>query len=307
MHQRCGRFIIMSSSSLSDVLDNNDSIEDNEHAVLIETVVLTSLTSYHANASPSHLLKKERIKVRRENSQLLPADSRKLIDRNEIPHKRVTKEHILSLLGAGLLQGNPAEVESLYVKRYGFVQCIKADLRHFAATQISHLMLEVAVDRKMLFDRRIVNSFRQVLHSWKFGNPTSQQCETIFHVTYGWFDKNRTWNYDMETNFLKSRNMMYIDEASDDFAQLESNLKMGCIARLCAEVKNDIVRQIRKVGLQTHGVKVFRRCACDVLAMCLRCAPKLYCDIHLFSHKFSFGASFLLGEYHKTKVCNQRW
>jgi hypothetical protein len=170
MHRRCGRFIIMPSSSLSDVLDN-DSI-DNEQtsrddAVLIETVVLTSLTSYHANASASHLLKKERIKVRRENSQLLPADSRKLIDRNEITHKRVTKEHILSLLGAGLLQGNPAEVESLFAKRYGFVESIKTDLRHFASMQIRHLMLELAVDRKMLFDRELS------IPSGTYSNPGS--------------------------------------------------------------------------------------------------------------------------------------
>ena len=27
-------------------------------------------------------------------------------------------------------------------------------------------------------------------------------------------------------------------------------------ARLCAEVKNDLVRQIRKVGVTSHGVKV---------------------------------------------------
>jgi hypothetical protein len=47
---------------------------------------------------------------------------------------------------------------------------------------------------------------------------------------------------------LHLRNMMYIYEAMDNFEQLDSDLKMGCIAsRLCAEVKNDIVRQIRKL------------------------------------------------------------
>ena len=60
----------------------------------------------------------------------------------------------------------------------------------------------------------------------------------------------------MESKYLQLRNMMYIDEATDNFEQLDSNLKMGCIARLCAEVKNDLVWQIRKVGVASHGVKV---------------------------------------------------
>jgi hypothetical protein len=102
----------------------------------------------------------------------------------------------------------------------------------------------------------VVNSFRQLLHSWKYKQPTPQQCKTIFHITYGWFDANRTWSYDMESKYLQLRNMMYMDEATDDFEQLDSNVKLRYIARLCAEVKNDLVRQIRKVGAASHGVKV---------------------------------------------------
>ena len=62
--------------------------------------------------------------------------------------------------------------------------------------------------------------------------------------------------------------MMNIDEAADDFELLDSNLKMGCIARLYAEVKHDIVRQIRKVGVSTHGVKVFRPLTSIRFALC---------------------------------------
>ena len=152
----------------------------------------------------------------------------------------------------------------------------KKDVRAFASMRIRHLMLEVAVDKKMIIHNgAVVNSFRHLLQSWKFAPPTPKQCETVFHVTYGWFDANRTWNYDMDSNYMQLRNMMYIDEAADDFEQLDSNLKMGCIARLCVEAKNDIVRQIRKAGVFTHGIKVSP--LISVLSCCLSTVShKLY-------------------------------
>ena len=60
----------------------------------------------------------------------------------------------------------------------------------------------------------------------------------------------------MESKHLQLRNMMYMDVAADNFEQLNSNHKvLECIAQLCAEVKNDIVRQIQRVGVTSHGVK----------------------------------------------------
>jgi hypothetical protein len=81
--------------------------------------------------------------------------------------------------------------------------------------------------------------------------------------------------------YLQLRNMMYIDEATDNFEQLDSNLKMGCIARLCAEVKNDLVRQIRKVGVASHGVKV------RPLTSVLFCSLSIIVDVFLTNCAFS--------------------
>jgi hypothetical protein len=244
---------------------NENETRASSSSSLIETVILTSLSRNHLHASSSHTRKKERIKVRKETSLSLPAEQRKLIHRDELPHKALTRQHVTSLLGASLLRSN--DPERLVLEKTRSVAETKKDVRAFASMRIRHLMLEVAVDRKMIFNGAVVNSFRHLLLSWKFVPPTPQQCETVFHVTYGWFDANRTWNYDMESNYLQLRNMMYIDEAADDFDELDSNLKMGCIARLCADVKNDIVRQIRKAGVHTHGIKV-RPLTC-VLSCCL--------------------------------------
>ena len=56
---------------------------------------------------------------------------------------------------------------------------------------------------------------------------------------------------------------------------------MGCIARLCAEVKNDLVRQIRKVGAAIHGVKV------RPLTSVLFCSLSIIVDVFLTNCAFS--------------------
>ena len=182
---------------------------------------------------------------------------------------------IASLLRASSLRSN--DLERLISSKSRSVAETKKDVHGFAGMHVRHLMLEVAVDQKMLLNGGVVNSFRQLLHSWKYEQPTPQQCETIFHITYGWFDANRTWNYDVESKYLQSRNTMYMDEATEDFEQLDSNLKMGCIARLCAEVKNDVVRQIRKVGVSTHGVKVFLPLASNLFCSLSICVSHELC------------------------------
>jgi hypothetical protein len=142
---------------------------------------------------------------------------------DELPHKALSREQIASLLAASLLRSN--DLEKLISKKSCSVAETKKDVYGFARMHVCHLMLEVAVDQKMLLNGCVVNSFRQLLHSWKCEQSTPQQCETIFQIlTYGWFDANQTWNYDMESKYLQLRNMMYMDVAADDFEQLDSNL-----------------------------------------------------------------------------------
>ena len=194
---------IMSSSSDEDYNNNERNanvVTGGASSSLIETAILTSLSRNHLHASSSNVRKKER--MRKELSQLLPAEQRKLIHRDELPHKALKREHIVSLLGASSLRSN--DLERLISSKSRFIAETKKDVRGFARMHVRHLMLEVAVDQKMLLKGGVVNSFCQLLHSWKYKPPTPRQCETIFHITYGWFDANRTWNYDMESKYLQS-------------------------------------------------------------------------------------------------------
>jgi hypothetical protein len=235
--------------------DSNEQPTDADAPVptFIETVLLTDSTGAGYD-SASRQKKRDRIKKRQEMS-ILYSEPIRLIHRDELPVKKVSREHIASLLGASTL--NRANVsDQLIAEKKQCVEILKCDVRSFGGMHVRHRMLEVAVDKAMMLNGRVVNSFKELLKSWKCEVPSPNQCEIVFNITYGWFDNNRSWNYDLESLFLNTRSIMYLDEAANDMEQLESNLKMGCIARLFAEVKNDIVRQIRKVGVESHGVKV---------------------------------------------------
>jgi hypothetical protein len=103
------------------------------------------------------------MKVGRELLQLLVAEQRKLITRNELPHKALRREHIVSLLGAASLRSS--DLERLISTKTHFFGDTKNDVCGFSEMHVRHLMLEVAGDRKMLLDGSVVNSVRQLLHS----------------------------------------------------------------------------------------------------------------------------------------------
>ena len=102
--------------------------------------------------------------MRKELSLLLPAEQRqKLIHRDELPHKALTRREHIASLGASSLRSN--DLERLISIKVRSVAEIKKDLCGFAGMHVRHLMLEVAVDQKMRLNRCVVNAFRQLLHS----------------------------------------------------------------------------------------------------------------------------------------------
>jgi hypothetical protein len=230
---------------------NETPILTNAHPA-VETVLLTVAadTSY---LSASIQKKRDRIKIRQLQS-LCYTEPIRLMHRDELPVKKVTRDHIVSLLGTSILLNSNSD--DLIAEKLKWVKSLKSDARAFAGMHIRHRMLEVGVQKGMKINGRVINCSQELLKSWKTEAPSAGQCEIIFMITYGWFDSNRSWNHDLESEFMQSRCIMYLNEAADDWQRLESNLKMGCIARLFAEVKNDVVPQIRKVGVSSHGVKV---------------------------------------------------
>ena len=62
--------------------------------------------------------------------------------------------------------------------------------------------------------------------------------------------EDEIWIWSASSCKIETSVMMMMKNNSDN------NLKMRCVSWQCAEVKNDIIRRIRKADFQTHGIKV---------------------------------------------------
>ena len=107
--------------------------------------------------------------MRKEQSLLLLAEQQKLIHRDELPHKALTRERIASLLGASSLRSN--DIETLSSRKSCYVAETKKDVCGLAGINVRHLMLEVAVDQKMHLNGCVVNPFRQLLIHGSASSP----------------------------------------------------------------------------------------------------------------------------------------
>ena len=62
--------------------------------------------------------------------------------------------------------------------------------------------------------------------------------------------EDEIWIWSASSCKIETSVMMMMKNNSDN------DLKMRCVSWQCAEVKNDIIRRIRKAEFQTHGIKV---------------------------------------------------
>jgi len=173
---------------------------------------------------------------------------------NEYPVGKVTKEHVVSLIG------NDEDEEAIY-QRLTRVQIGKDNVRSFAYSSIRRLMVEKARSMAMEVDGQLVISLEDCMLSWAQDCSSAQQ-RCIYEMTYGYFDKNPKWDIELEQIFMKDRKLHYCEKAVSPDANLElisnknKNRKVikGCIARLIADVKADLVKRIRSKGQGSHGV-----------------------------------------------------
>lgn len=77
--------------------------------------------------------------------------------------------------------------------------------------------------------------------------PVAQ--EIIAHMLYGYFDERVHWEVNLEKEYMRQMNWVYMDRAND------SKDKKGCIAKVISEVKVEQTRRIQQAG-QKAGVYV---------------------------------------------------
>jgi hypothetical protein len=114
-------------------------------------------------------------------------------------------------------------------------------------------------------------------------NPTAEDCNCIFQVTYGWSDIHDQWEYALEENFMTKQSIEYFKGDHEVSKNLDGTVNYaynfavdnndnkrvskGCIARLTVNLQTDLVKQIREKGMNNHGVNV-TICQSDIAADC---------------------------------------
>ena len=148
----------------------------------------------------------------------------------------------------------------LMEEKADFIREIRSDVRDFARTQIQSIMVRQASRSQMKVKSSNKNgptldvvSFEMIRKSWmRDSSVKNRGC--IFQVTYGWFDHHPQWNIDLESEYMSMRNLMY-QSTPPDHANKHQRKKC-CIAKHIADIKNNIVKGIRKAGMMAHGVSI---------------------------------------------------
>jgi hypothetical protein len=148
----------------------------------------------------------------------------------------------------------------LMEEKAAFIREMRSDVRDFARTQIQSIMVRQASKSQMKVKSSNKNgptldvvSFEMIRKSWmRDSSVENRGC--IFQVTYGWFDHHPRWNIDLESEYMSMRNLMYQSTPSDPANKHQR--KKCCIAKHIADIKNNIVKGIRKAGMMAHGVSI---------------------------------------------------
>ena len=170
----------------------------------------------------------------------------------------VFANHVKSLLSPTEMARPDFNV--LMKRKADFIREMRSDVRDFARNQIQGIMVRQASRSQMKVKSSAMNgptldvvSFEMIRKSW-MRDSSFENRGCIFQVTYGWFDHHPRWNIDLESEYMNMRNLMYQSTPPDPANKHQR--KKSCIAKHIADIKNNIVKGIRKAGMMAHGVSI---------------------------------------------------
>ena len=171
-----------------------------------------------------------------------------LMRRTEIPVEKITREHVVSLIGFTDVRRDYYELA--VVSRTEELEQKKKDVRAFATSQLKLVMVETALSKGMMVGDRLVQSFADLKASIKYDN-SAQNADIVYDITFGHFDRNPKWEILLEERYMVLRNIAYMEDLNESaVAGTAIRRKKGCIAKLLSNVKSELVKQI-----QRHGAK----------------------------------------------------
>jgi hypothetical protein len=184
-----------------------------------------------------------------DESNVMLAEAKIEISRNELRERKMTKNHALTLVES---TGNELTTEALAMKKLHELNQVKWQIKKKAKNTIHSIMLKKASELEMKYQDSNgnlipVSSCKDIGLSWK-QDPCRSNAEKMFDIMYGQFEKNSIyWREIMEKEIMDELNLKYIDNTT--FRNKES----GCVSKIITTAKMEIIKNINRAGLLQHG------------------------------------------------------
>ena len=94
-----------------------------------------------------------------------------------------------------------------------------------------------------------ITNFSGLQEKWRKDGSLAMVA-VMFHIVYGDFDDTPRWEFDLETIYMNHYGLSYYD--------VEKNQKevKGCYAKLFTHCKNELVKNLNRVGFGSHGMLI---------------------------------------------------
>ena len=122
---------------------------------------------------------------------------------------------------------------------------VRKQLMVFARQHIHRFFLEGLKEMNVTH----LATMEDIQSYWRSNCKDPNVQEIIAHMLYGYFDARVHWEVNLEREYMRQKNWVYIDKVND------SKDKKGCIAKVISEVKVEQTRRIQQAG-KKEGIYV---------------------------------------------------
>ena len=142
-------------------------------------------------------------------------DVTKRLHRDYIPRNKITRDHIIAILGPTHSNNN-----NLIEKTLQDVTRLKENALDFFRERVRAMMVAELLKRDVRFTNSgQVRTLLDLKGYIRKETLTILFFEKLFHVCYGIFDLTLNWEEVMEINFMNKENLVYCGDAKSDHSE----------------------------------------------------------------------------------------
>ena len=170
----------------------------------------------------------------------------------------VKREHVISILGP-----KKAKDKDAVDARIAQIERMKKDLRTWARKHIHKRVVGTARLMKLKFPKGkkqvSVSTYKDLQQWWRTRERSDiLALKALGFLMYGWFDRTKKWDIALEKKFMTEQKWEYTTqsvEAAQENSERDNFELKGCVALTISYIKNEMVKQMQRVGKAAkHGL-----------------------------------------------------